>query len=729
MTILSTTRPSEAPGLSNDKGFLERRRDEKKAENLARWAHENYTKCKNARISAERQWYQNIEMYLGNQWVTWGKKGTALEGKLMPIKAAPWRARPTINRIRPMIRTEIARLTSQKPNASVVPASSEDQDLFAAQAGEQVWESLYNRLKINRTIRFMTWWQTITGVGYIKTYWDQAKTDPFTKAKGDLVIEFVPTFNIFVPDLTIIDIDLQPYVIQATTMPVGEARRRWPDMKFEPSVVAQDEVINNARLHIDSKAKPDSCLVLEVWLRPGAHDDFPEGGMFCVIDNNVVEQTTEGYPYAHGQFPFTKFDHVPTGKYYSESVIVDVKELQKEYNRTRGQIIDAKNRMAKPQLAAVQGSVDPKKMTSEPGQIVLYKPGFAPPQPIPLQGLPSYVLQELDRILSDIEDLSAQHQVSKGNTPPGVTAATAISYLQEKDDTVLSHSFASMEEGCEKIAHQAISLCAQYWTTERLVKVVGTDGAFDALMLKGSDIANATDVRMEAGSALPVSKAARQAFIMDLMKMNFIDPNKGLELMEIGGVQKLYDQLRVDERQAQRENLRMRTMDPNEVRQYQQFTASVKQMQDQQQSIMQASQEQSSVIPPELQGDLMPQQPGQGGNLSLAGMDTSQLQIPGLETDPATGQQLAPPPMVPINTWDNHAVHIDVHNRFRKSQAFETLDDAIKQLFEEHVSLHAAALNQSAMAAPPDMGGMGVPPDMGGGPPQMGGGQPPLPGM
>jgi len=83
--------------------------------------------------------------------------------------------------------------------------------------------------------------------------------------------------------------------------------------------------------------------------------------------------------------------------------------------------------------------------------------------------------------------------------------------------------------------------------------------------------------------------------------------------------------------------------------------------------------------------------------------DPNTMQPVGLY-DPNTQQPLPPggnpPPIVPVNTWDNHAVHIDAHNKFRKSQQFENLDPEVKQLFEEHVSMHQRALQAQQMPAP-----------------------------
>lgn len=109
--------------------------------------------------------------------------------------------------------------------------------------------------------------------------------------------------------------------------------------------------------------------------------------------------------------------------------------------------------------------------------------------------------------------------------------------------------------------------------------------------------------------------------------------------------------------------------------------------------------------------------------------------------DATTGLPLAQGPLVPVNTWDNHQVHIEVHNRFRKTQAFEVLSDPIKRQFELHVQMHAQALIMGSQQDPgldptaqsqpqgqEDQGGGGAANQFGpASPPDSS--QPPLPGM
>lgn len=642
------TYPENNSGLTSVGLFTEEGRDaDKLRERLAAIGMEWYQNCKSQRSRQERQWYLNLAFYYGNQHVRFrnGNNGTF---DLYTPKAPYYRVRLVVNQIRKIVRKEISRLTAQKPNAFVVPSSTEDGDVFAAQAGEQIWDSLQRRVKFTKTLREAVFWQAVCGNGFIKSYWDKTKkdvdssNDMMGEVYGDICIENITPFHILVPDLTITDIELQPYVIHAQVRNLAWIRENFGiDTSVNSKIDSVDENLLTVMGVDRNESKKNQATILEIWVKPGYLPELPDGGMFTVANNQII-QGFDQWPYEHEQYPFAKLDASPTGKFYTTSIVEDLIPLQQELNRTRSQFIEAKNRMSKPQLVAEQGSVDPKKITSEPGQVIEYKIGHQPPQPLPLQGIPSYVTEELNRLYEDMADLSGQHEVSNGSTPPGVTAATAISFLQEQDESIIAGNYSSIEEAIEKIAAQSLMYVRMFWEESRLVKIVGTEGTFDAQVFKGADLRGNTDIRVEAGSSLPTSRAAKQAFIMDLMKMGFIPPDEGLEIMEVGGLNRIYEKVQVDKRQAQRENLKMRGVTDDDMRQYQMAWMA---------------------------------EHGQDAGI-----------------DPESGMRLEPPLIVPVNTYDNHEIHIAMHNQYRKSQNFESADPVTKALFEEHVKQHQEAM-------------------------------------
>src|SRR5262249_21008602 len=146
-----------------------------------------------------------------------------------------YRARPNINRIRPVVRTEMSKLLAQKPSATIVPATGEDQDLAAAQAGEQIWESVYHSQKIPSTLKQTVLWMLTCGTGFMKDYWNPTKVAK-DGTIGDFCYENVTPFHLFVPDMLAIDIEDQPYVIHIQTKPIDWVRLKFPQLKVEPNV-------------------------------------------------------------------------------------------------------------------------------------------------------------------------------------------------------------------------------------------------------------------------------------------------------------------------------------------------------------------------------------------------------------------------------------------------------------------------------------------------------------
>lgn len=600
--------------------------DEKK---LLAWCMEQHRRCKNDRLSVERQWYINLAFYFGRQNVRVINSAVSATGfALNTPPAPPWRVRMVVNKVRPVVRTTLAKVVSQKPKFVIVPATSEDNDQAAARVAEQILDAEYSAKNIKRILRRAEWWTIITGTGFIKDYWDGSAVDYDSQQIGDIVVEPVTPFHVFVPDLLEEELENQPYLIHQSMKSLDWVERAYGKKVNAPTTKSTNDILEDSFLSMvgaKTASNKDEVLMLEFWIKPG-HKMLPGGGLVTIVGETIVQVITN-YPYAHGQFPFSKLDAIPSGKFYADSVITDMIPIQREYNRTRSQIIEAKNLMSKPKLIAPKGSINPNQITSEPGQVILYTPGFDKPTPMPLPSLPSHVMQEIQQLQQDMDDVSGQHEISRGQNPSQVTAATALSYLQEQDDTKLSDTISSLEEGVEKLGRHILSHVSQFWTTERTVQIVGADGSFDAQVYKGSAIGGNLAVRVEAGSALPQSKAAKQAFVMDLIKMQIIEPQKALEMLELGGIERVYEDYLVDVKHAQRENIKM-----------------------------------------------------------------------------SDGQPVEP------NDFDNHEIHIDQHNKFRKSQEYEALPDQIKQMFQEHIDVHYMATGQKSGVGmplmPPGMAGM-----------------------
>lgn len=679
---------------SEEQFDLKTYRASKDGQALVAFVKEEYTRAKAAQAQKRMQWFQNMSMFFGNQYAE-HMRATSPDGfrdKLVTPKTPYYKRRKTVNRTRSFFRTEHSKFLASIPQAIAVPATAEDQDLRAAYAAEQAWESISETRKLRQHFTRAQWWTIMTGNGFIKTWWDPSICfDKDTEQYGDIRFGAITPFHLFVPDLREQDIEDQPLVINAYTKSVQWVKTFFADeldgVDIQASVSGANSILEEGYLNLQTTGRPpDSVVVYECWMKPGATKYLPDGGVAIVVDEILVGLFREGLPYAHGMYPFTKFEHIPSGAFYADSPLVDTNQLQREYNTLRSEIAEAGFRMAKPQLLAVKGSIVPSKVTNEPGLVIEYRAGAQPPTPIQLTPLPQYYIDQQDRILADWEDITGQHQVSKGTAPAGITAGTAINYLQEKDNDFLLPQYQSVEDGYEKIAQQSLSNFVQYVDLPRKMKIIGADQAFDTLLLSGADIKNGTDIRIQKGSAVGESQAAKQAKIMDMFSAGLIqDPNMALKLLEMGGTDKMLDIINVAERKAQRENMKMKLLKPEEI-EMSQLTWEQEQLQ--QQELM-------ASMAPLMAGPADPLADPAADPMAEPAGDPMAAEAPPEELPDPTQlpEDNGPPPgvkppIVEVSDFDLHSVHIEVHNKFRMGQEYETLDPSIKAEFEAHVKWH-----------------------------------------
>lgn len=665
-----TTLPSDA------ELDLEKLRDSKDGAALVAFVRSEYERAKQARTTKQVQWFMNLSMFFGSQYAEHQRSVTAegFRDKIATPRSPYYKRRKTVNRTRSFVRRELSKFLSSVPNAVAVPSTADDEDLRAAYAAEQAWNSLSETGQLRKHYTRAMWWTCITGTGFVKQWWDpDIIVDKETEERGNIRFGHVTPFHLFVPDLLEIDIEDQPFVINAYTKPVAWAEHNFKEAlggrKITPSSTSASSILEEGVLNLSTATKAaNSVVIYECWAKPGATPLLPDGGVIIVVDELLVGLYRDGLPYSHGEYPFTKFEHIPTSTFYGDSPLVDTNQLQREYNQLRTEISEAGTRMAKPQILAQKGSIVPQKLTNEPGLVVEYKPGTPPPTPINLSPLPQYYVEQQDRVLADWEDITGQHEVSKGSAPPGVTAGTAISYLQEKDNQFLTPQYQSVEDGYAKIARQTLSNFVQFVDLPRKMKVIGSDGAYDTVLLDGSNIQSGTDVRIQKGSSIGESQAAKQARVMDMFAAGLItDPNVALKMLEIGGVDKILDLMSVAERKAQRENIKIKTLDEQQL--------ELAKMQHDEQ--MKAYEQQMAVLEQQMPAD------------------------PLHEPAPEMMPQLPPAPqmplLVPVADFDVHEVHIENHNKFRMSQEFEALSELVQEQFDLHVQEHRRYVMEEQM--------------------------------
>lgn len=514
--------------------------------------------------------YIQLAYYAGQQYIAVVRSTKTIVP--LPPKE-DWQIQYVANRIMPTTRTELAKIMRNKLTKMVVPASSSDDDVRSARLADKVVEWMEYALKLQEVDEEVIMWALTTRIGFIKVFWNPAKGQKVGALEGEELFEG----DIDIDILNLFEVKWDPSASRWD-------EKRWCVHEKQRSVqyveevygvkVAPEDGLGVANVYdiklrnlssganviggAVNKAK-DQVVVKEYWEMPCAK--YPKGrrittasGRELLYEDDIgfgPEDTTPR------EIPIFSLIHIPIpGKIVGSSVVEQLMPVQKEYNRSRSQIIENKNLMANPVWVVEAQSVEGEIETG-PGGIIQYKHGFNAPFMSQPASLGADVDKNIERCLEEMMFISGQQEVSHGSTPAGVNSGVAIQLLQEQDDTKLGPTVAKYGRFKQKYMSYGLKLIRHKYTLPRLVSMVGKNKRMEVLEFKGSDLTS-TDVRFEDQSLTALSAAARKQYIIELVTLGVLNPQMDKDLimrmLELGVTDELYDALEIDVQQALNEN-------------------------------------------------------------------------------------------------------------------------------------------------------------------------------
>lgn len=590
-----------------------------------------------AHSDEDLQSYVQLAYYAGKQWLAVSKTAKTI----VPLPKEDWQVQYTANRVMPIVRTELAKITRNKLTKTVIPASTEDEDIRAARLADKVVEWLEYELDLQEVDQEAILWALTTRIGFVKPVWDASKGVVLSTEKGkrthqgDVSIEVLSLFEVKWDPSASRWKDVQ-WVIHEKPRTVDYVKTVYglevtPDEGLSVTSIYDGKLKSltaSGLTGIGGAAKEvkNMVLVRELWEAPSF--EYPNGRRITTGGGKELYYSEDiGFgenDHSEREIPIFALNHINIpGKIVGSSVVEQLMPVQREYNKSRSQIQENKNLMANPQWVVEYGSlIEGYDITNMPGGLIQYQKGYTAPFMSQPTSLGNDVEANIERCLEEFMFISGQQEVSHGATPTGVSSGVAIQLLQDQDDTKLGPNIAQYSRFKQKYMSYMLKIIKYKYDIERTVKVVGRNKRTEAVTFKGSDLASC-DIRMDDMSLTQRSKASKQAYVIELVQLGVLnaqmDKDLIIRMLELGITDELYDGLEQDVQQAMNEN-------------------------------GQWSKEDYSPI---------------------------------------------------VREFYNHEVHVAQHNRFRKSEEYEMLDPAVQQLIDMHVQMHTEALMQAMMPTAP----------------------------
>lgn len=392
--------------------------------------------------------------------------------------------------------------------------------------------------------------------------------------QGNINIVPVDPFNIF-PDPLGDSVDSCEYIVYATYKNANQIKQLFPDKAsaIEGSRITMSELVNERDQ--DDARPQNQVLILEMWCRDWTTKDvdvegketlkYPKGRVItCLPDLGIVLEDKKN-PYNDGKFPFILMKNydVPF-KFWGSGEVEQIVSPQRHVNELTNQIIDnAKNTANMPWIVDKNCGIGVGKLTNRPGLVIRKNPGSEVRRDNP-PVMPEYVRAQIDALKSDIQDISGVLDSLRGDKQTGITTASAILALQESSQSRIRLKIKIMEYALGDVANTVYSRMQQFWKFDRWIRVTDIEGNTNLQQINEQILKNNYDVRVMAGSTMPVNKNAMLDLMIRLAQTNaedgmpVVDRRSLLEYLPLGDKKAIiqrYDELKQQQEQQQQEQL------------------------------------------------------------------------------------------------------------------------------------------------------------------------------
>lgn len=549
------------------KKWLTKRKSSAQEKRDIDWAFlkKKYDLATSLRKPFERRWLITASFLAGKQYVFYNQTAEILQQILMK----KGKLRIVDNKLLPRYRKQVSRLIKNSPIMTVVPSSSDQEDIEAARKGNKFLKHFWRNDRMNKKIRELGGWIYATGNGFLSDSWDprlgptKLNTEKgVLEYEGDATCGVWSPFEVGFPVAGIGDTDIHgfPWMVRMKYRSLEYLAAHYKDGERVLPEARSPGTLDVAMLWNPTggmRSEVEGAILIELYVQPNL--TFPKGLFLAGANKVMLEKSI--YPFRHyhmEQFKDIEIPGVFWGMATSEAAIW----LQKIHNKTLSDLVGFNKTMARGKYLVPRAS----KMEVEPddthGQILLYTPVMGhKPEILDLKGLPATYDKALALVANGLMELYHQHEVTQGTNRSDIRSGDMVELLLESDDMGNIPTHAVFEESMEAALHRILLRVQKGYSTERMIKIGGEANSYEVLSFKGADLRNNTDVFVKKESTLPDSRVMRNRIVEKRYEVGLYgapqDPRvqrKVLKMLDDAIIEDIYGETHLDEQNANVEN-------------------------------------------------------------------------------------------------------------------------------------------------------------------------------
>ncbi len=502
-------------------------------EELVREVNEDFAARREMRRPYELVWQLNMNFLMGNQFCNVSGKGEIEQDE----KYFYWQEREAYNHIAPIMETRIAKLERIRPKMTVMPSSSNEDDIKAAQVSDKILTATEESVNLPQKISQATAWSETCGTAFYKITWDGAKgkklgvsADGKSVFEGDIDVSVCPPFEIY-PDSNVTStVDECESIIHAKAYSVQEVKDVWgAEVKGKDlRIFALDGAniggygYNTTVPNVVSQCKHGQVMVIEKYERPSVK--YPNGRLVIVAGDKLLycgdlpyinrENGERGFPFVRQQ------SQTAAGCFWGTSIIERLIPIQRSYNAVKNRKHEFLNRIATGVLTVEDGSVDVDNLSEEglsPGKVLIYRQGSEAPKIMDCGSIPSDFLAEEERLINEFMVISGTSELSRNSaTPTNVTSGVALNLLINQDDARLAATSGEIRNAVKETAQMILRLFRQFALTPRFAKIVDDDKSVKSFYFTADDVVS-DKVILDTQNEVNDTVSEKRSMMFDLL--------------------------------------------------------------------------------------------------------------------------------------------------------------------------------------------------------------------
>ena len=432
-----------------------------------------------------------------------------------------------------------ADLMEAYPEPNILPR--EEGDKWEADMLSKIVPVILEQNQFDDTYSDCMWQKLKTGTGVYKIYWDQDKFNGL----GDITIECIDLLNLFW-EPGVKDIQKSKYFFHTALVDKEMLEWEYPQLKdklkttpFTPSKFLYDDTVDNS----------DKAVVVDCYYKKRINGKTVLHYVKYVGDEILFSTENNGMDeglYTHGLYPFVFDSMFPIeGSPCGYGFIDLCSNGQEQIDLMQTAFI--KNTMvgAMPRyFARMDGAINESEFLDLNNPIIHVQGNLGEDsiRSVGYTALSGNYIDMRQFTIDELRQTSGNTEASNGNTPSGVTAASAIAALQEASGKGSRDATRTSYRAYREIIGLSIELIRQFYQLPRQFRITGEMGIDKFISYSNEGIGMQPigmaiggqemyrlpvfDIKVEAAKKTAYSKVSQNELALQFYQMGFFAPQQ-----------------------------------------------------------------------------------------------------------------------------------------------------------------------------------------------------------